>query len=74
MKVSELIEALQELPGDAYVITGSDEEGNDFVTPYSPSYDWCVEDDTTCGYRPVHPSDVENGEYNKADLVKMVVM
>lgn len=31
MKVSELIEALQEFPGDAEVIIGSDDEGNDLV-------------------------------------------
>lgn len=73
MKVAELIEALQEFPGDAEIIAGSDEEGNDYVTPYFPSYDWCVEDDTRCGYRPVHPDDVGT-EYDEDELVKMVVM
>lgn len=74
MKVSELIEALSEFPGDAEIIMGSDDEGNDFVTPYFPSYDWCVEDDTRCGYRPVAESDVNDGEYDEDELVKMVIM
>lgn len=73
MRVYELVRALQEFPDDAEVIVGSDEEGNDFITPYFPSHDWCVEDDTRCGYRPVHEDDVGT-EYDESDLVKMVVM
>lgn len=73
MTVIELIEALQEFPADAEIIMGSDDEGNDFVTPYFPSYDWCVEDDTRCGYRPVASEDVGT-EYDEDELVKMVVM
>ena len=73
MKVSELIELLSEFDGDLEVIMGSDDEGNDFVEPYAPSLDWCVEDDTRCGYRPVHEDDVGT-EYDEDELVRMVVM
>ena len=74
MKVKELIDYLSEFDGELEVIAGSDDEGNDFVVPYAPSLDWCVEDDDTrCGYRPVHPSDV-GSEYDIVDLVQKVVM
>lgn len=73
MKVSELIEALKEFDPELEIIAGSDDEGNDFITPYFPSLDWCTEDDTRCGYRPVHESDVGT-EYDIEDLVQKVVM
>lgn len=73
MKVSELIKSLSEFDGDLEIIMGSDDEGNDFVVPYHPSLDWCVEDDTRCGYRPVALEDVGT-EYDEEDLVQMVVM
>lgn len=74
MNVTLLIEALQKLPGDAEVIVGSDDEGNDFVHPYYPSLQWCVEDDTRCGWRPVADEDIEDGEYEVEDLEQKVVL
>lgn len=67
MKVSELIEALQEFDGDLEVIAGSDEEGNDFNDLYYPSLNWCAPDDSMrCGWNPLHPSDVGT-EYDIED-------
>lgn len=74
MTVQELIDQLSGLPRDMRIIMGSDDEGNDFVNPYSPDVSWCIEDDSVrCGYRPVHDSDVGT-EYDEDDLVRMVVM
>lgn len=75
MTVAELIKALSKLPADAQIILGSDDEGNDFVEPYFPRESWCVEDEGyRCGYYPVDDEDVESGEYEDYELVKMVVM
>lgn len=74
MLVEDLKKALRDLPDDMEVIVASDDEGNDFDTPYFPSVAWCAEDDETrCGWRPVADEDVDT-EYDKEDLVQMVVM
>jgi hypothetical protein len=74
MTVRELIEHLSKLDGDLPVIMGSDDEGNDFIEPYTPSESWAVEDDSMrCGLYPVHPDDVGT-EYDEAELVRVVVM
>lgn len=72
MKVSELIEALQQFDGDLEIIMGSDEEGNDFITPYFPSESWAVESDSyRCGKYPIHDDDYS--EYED-EAFKVVVM
>lgn len=74
MLVEDLKKALENLPDDMEIIVGSDDEGNDFdVLSYLPTVSWCVEDDTRCGWRPVADEDVDT-EYDKEDLVQMVVM
>jgi hypothetical protein len=73
MRVKEMIEYLSEFDGELEMIAGSDDEGNDFVVPYAPSLSWCVEDETRCGYRPVHDDDVGT-EYEVDELVRMVVL
>lgn len=74
MKVSELIEHLQQFDGDLEVIAGSDDEGNDYIEPYFPTLSWCVEDDSfRAGFYPVHPDDVGT-EYDEDELVQKVVM
>lgn len=75
MKVSELIEALQEFDGDLEIIAGTDDEGNDYQTPYFPSLSWCVEDEGyRCGFYPVDDDDVAEGEYEGYELVQKVVL
>lgn len=74
MKVSELIEALGQFDGDLEVIMGSDDEGNDYISPYYPAESWAIEDDGyRCGYAPVHDDDVDD-EYDRDDLIKVVLM
>lgn len=74
MKVKELIEALQEFDGELEIIAGTDEEGNDYQTPYFPVLAWCVEDDGyRCGFYPVVDSDVGT-EYEQYELVRKVVL
>lgn len=74
MTVAELIEALSQFPGDMRVIAGTDDEGNDFIDPWTPGLSWCAENDTSSGWRPVHEDDIANGEYDTDELVQMVVM
>lgn len=73
MKVSELIQYLSEFNGELEIIMGSDDEGNDFITPYRPSLSWCAEDDTRCGLRPVADEDI-NEYYDQDELVQRVVL
>lgn len=72
MTVSDLIEALQRLPGDLEVIVGVDDEGNDYCDLYQPSVSWCTPDTTSCEWRPIHDDDLE--EYQEYELRQMVVM
>lgn len=75
MTVAELIAALSEFPGDMRVIAGSDEEGNDFIDPYTPQVSWFAPDTGyRCGYYLVDEDDVADGEYEGVELVKMVLM
>ena len=74
MNVGELKAHLADLPDDMDIIYGSDDEGNDFLDLYySPVIQWCVEDDTRCGFRPVADEDVDT-EYDRSELVQKVVM
>lgn len=74
MTVEELIAHLLKLPPDMDIIVASDEEGNDWDDLYyAPSVSWCVEDDTRCGLRPVHPDDIGT-EYEQDELVQRVVL
>lgn len=74
MTVQELIDYLSELPRDLEVIVGSDEEGNDFISPYRPTVSWCLEDEACrCGFSPVAEEDIDV-EYYLGELVQKVVM
>ncbi len=71
MTVRELIKSLAELDPNAYVVLQKDCEGNGYspldtlrAGKYKPENTWSGE--------VPHPDDLENGEYDKKDIAKML--
>lgn len=70
MKVSELIEKLQELDPELKIYLSKDEEGNGFSTLVDVEESFFYTDDYES--RPIHPDDLP--EYDDYKLFKAVVL